>query len=55
MDNTNSISMKTIHSLLEGTAGKSLSFFINRDYQRGYRWTEDQVKAVLNDINDFNP
>lgn len=28
------------------------NFFI-RSYQRGYRWTENQVKDLLNDINEF--
>lgn len=23
-------------------------------YQRGYRWTEQQVRELLNDINDFD-
>lgn len=29
-------------------------FFIP-GYQRGYRWTEQQVKELLNDINEFKP
>lgn len=29
-------------------------FFI-RDYQRGYRWTEQQVKQLLDDIDSFIP
>lgn len=29
-------------------------FFIP-GYQRGYRWTEQQVKDLLNDINEFEP
>ena len=53
MDNTNSISMKTIQSLLEDTAKKKVYHFFIRDYQRGYRWTENQVKALLNDIYGF--
>jgi uncharacterized protein with ParB-like and HNH nuclease domain len=47
MENNN-ISIKTINSLLES------DFFIPA-YQRGYRWTEQQVKALLNDINEFSP
>ncbi len=31
-----------------------MNFFIP-SYQRGYRWTEQQVKDLLNDINEFNP
>lgn len=27
--------------------------FVIPAYQRGYRWTETEVKALLNDINDF--
>ena len=30
------------------------NFFIP-GYQRGYRWTEQQVKDLLNDINEFEP
>jgi uncharacterized protein with ParB-like and HNH nuclease domain len=28
--------------------------FVIPSYQRGYRWTEDEVSDLLNDINDFN-
>ncbi len=31
---------------------KDMRFFIP-NYQRGYRWTEQQVKDLLNDINEF--
>ena len=31
-----------------------MNFFIP-GYQRGYRWTEQQVKDLLNDINEFEP
>ena len=31
---------------------KGMRFFIP-NYQRGYRWTEQQVKDLLNDINEF--
>lgn len=47
MDNNN-ISIKTIRDLLE-------SNFVIPSYQRGYRWTEQQVTELLNDINDFTP
>jgi uncharacterized protein with ParB-like and HNH nuclease domain len=47
MENNN-ISIKTINSLLES------DFFIP-SYQRGYRWTEQQVTELLNDINEFSP
>ena len=30
------------------------SFFIP-SYQRGYRWTEQEVNDLLNDIDDFRP
>lgn len=32
----------------------SRNFFI-RSYQRGYRWTETQIKNLLNDIDSFTP
>ena len=44
----NSISIKPISDLLNS------NFFIP-SYQRGYRWTEQQVKDLLNDINEFSP
>lgn len=44
----NNISIKTINDLLKS------NFFIP-SYQRGYRWTEQQVKDLLNDINEFSP
>ena len=31
-----------------------MKFFIP-SYQRGYRWTEQQVKDLLNDVNEFQP
>jgi uncharacterized protein with ParB-like and HNH nuclease domain len=42
------IILKSISSLLEK------SFFIPH-YQRGYRWTDQQVKDLLNDIDSFVP
>lgn len=42
------ISIKTINDLLK------YNFFIP-SYQRGYRWTEQQVTDLLNDINEFSP
>ena len=44
----NIIEMKSVSELL------GMSFFIP-NYQRGYRWSEQQVKDLLNDINDFRP
>ncbi len=44
----NNVSLKTINDLLE------YNFFIP-SYQRGYRWTERQVKDLLDDINEFSP
>lgn len=44
----NIIELKSVSDLL----GKK--FFIP-NYQRGYRWSEQQVKDLLNDINDFSP
>ncbi len=44
----NNISTKPISDLL------GMNFFIPA-YQRGYRWTERQVKELLNDIQEFKP
>jgi len=48
METSNNISIKTISDLLRS------NFFIP-SYQRGYRWTEQQVTDLLNDINEFSP
>jgi uncharacterized protein with ParB-like and HNH nuclease domain len=48
MKNSNKISIKTISDLL-------VSNFFIPSYQRGYRWTEQQVLDLLNDINEFSP
>ena len=42
----NRIELKSIRELL------GMKFFIP-SYQRGYRWTEQQVKDLLNDVNEF--
>ncbi|WMJ22663.1 DUF262 domain-containing protein [Paludicola sp. MB14-C6] len=44
----NSIRLKTINELSQ------YSFYIP-SYQRGYRWTAQEVKDLLNDINEFSP
>lgn len=44
----NKIELKSVSELL------GMKFFIP-SYQRGYRWTEQQVKDLLNDVNDFHP
>ena len=44
--NNNTLKLKSIFELLNE------EFYIP-SYQRGYRWTETQVKALLNDIWDF--
>ena len=44
----NIIELKSISDLL------GLKFFIP-SYQRGYRWNEQQIEDLLNDINDFRP
>lgn len=44
----NNIELKTVCELLD------MKFFIP-SYQRGYRWSEQQVKDILNDICDFTP
>ena len=43
----NNIELKSVKELL------GMKFFIP-SYQRGYRWTEQQVKDLLNDIWDFS-
>lgn len=44
----NKIELKSVNELL------GMKFFIP-SYQRGYRWTEQQVNDLLNDVNDFHP
>jgi hypothetical protein len=44
----NIIEMKSVSNLL------GLKFFIP-SYQRGYRWNEQQIEDLLNDINGFRP
>lgn len=44
----NQIELKSVGELL------GMKFFIP-SYQRGYRWTERQVKDLLDDINEFEP
>lgn len=44
----NQIELKTVGELLD------MRFFVP-SYQRGYRWTEQQVLDLLNDINEFKP
>jgi len=44
----NKIELKSIRELL------GMRFFIP-SYQRGYRWTYQQVWDLLNDVNEFNP
>lgn len=43
---TNNIELRNIRSL------SGLNFFIP-DYQRGYRWSDGQVKQMLNDFKEF--
>lgn len=44
----NKIELKSVSELL------GMKFFIP-SYQRGYRWTEQQVNDLLNDVNGFKP
>ncbi|MDD7177214.1 MAG: DUF262 domain-containing protein [Lachnospiraceae bacterium] len=44
----NSVELKTLNELSQ------YSFYIPA-YQRGYRWTVQEVKDLLNDINEFTP
>ena len=47
MDNNNDIELKPIKDIF------GMSFFIP-NYQRGYRWKEQQVIDLLNDIYSFS-
>ena len=44
----NNIELKSVRDLL------GMKFFIP-SYQRGYRWTKQQVNDLLNDVNEFEP
>ena len=44
----NHIELKSVNELL------NMNFFIP-NYQRGYRWTTQQEKDLLNDVNEFSP
>lgn len=44
----NAITLKTVNELLQ------FSFYIP-SYQRGYRWTAQEVTDLLNDIDEFTP
>lgn len=44
----NTITLKTVNELLQ------FSFYIP-SYQRGYRWTKQEVTDLLNDIDEFSP
>ena len=46
------LKLKSIYELLCNEEKKAESFFIP-SYQRGYRWTEQQVKELLQDIWEF--
>lgn len=47
VENKNKIELKSVSELL------GMNFFIP-SYQRGYRWTDQQVKDLLNDIWEFS-
>ena len=44
----NILELKTINEL------QQFSFYIP-SYQRGYRWSKNEVKDLLNDISEFTP
>mgnify|MGYP000625088214 CR=1 FL=1 len=46
------LKLKSIYELLYNEEGKAESFFIP-SYQRGYRWTKQQVEELLEDILEF--
>ena len=43
----NKIELKSVYNLL------GMKFFIP-SYQRGYRWTQSEVRALLEDIREFS-
>ncbi|GAM63059.1 hypothetical protein JCM19232_4736 [Vibrio ishigakensis] len=43
----NTLILKSVNDILP------LSFFVD-DYQRGYKWLPQQVRELLNDINEFD-
>ncbi|WOC50793.1 hypothetical protein BPO_0146 [Bergeyella porcorum] len=45
---SNNVELKTVSELLE-------KIFFIPSYQRGYRWTKQQVEDLLNDIDNFTP
>ncbi|MCI0501293.1 MAG: DUF262 domain-containing protein, partial [Epsilonproteobacteria bacterium] len=47
------LKLKSIYELLCNEKGKAESFFIP-SYQRGYRWTKQQVEELLEDIFEFD-
>lgn len=47
------LKLKSIYELLCNEEGKAESFFIP-SYQRGYRWTKQQVEELLEDIFEFD-
>ncbi|WP_336763297.1 DUF262 domain-containing protein [Asaia sp. VD9] len=52
MSSDHSIELRPINRLLYDDEGKPARYFIPA-YQRGYRWTENQVEQLLNDIWEF--
>ena len=44
----NFIELRSVFEIL------GMNFFVP-GYQRGYRWTEQQVRDLLNDVDEFNP
>src|SRR5262245_8160248 len=46
------ISVKPVHELLVDASGTPIRYRIAA-YQRGYRWTPQQVTQLLEDIHDF--
>ena len=47
---SNSLETRTVRELFQDV----MHYFI-ADYQRGYRWTNKEVEALLNDLKHFQP
>ena len=49
---TNNLFSVSINTLINGINGKKICFVVP-SYQRGYRWTESQIKRLLIDLYEF--
>lgn len=51
-DLTNNLFSASINKLINGFNDKKICFVVP-SYQRGYRWTDSQIKRLLNDLYEF--